>query len=142
MSPDVPAVVLAVVAAWHAAFQVTVTALVYPVLLARSTREFAASHDAHSRRITLVVGPTYLAVLLACGWAVAAGGLGPTGVLAVLAQALVLALTAVAAAPTHGALGRRGPDPVLVRRLRRADLARTVVALAGLVAACVAVASG
>lgn len=132
-----PLVLLAVVAAWHAAFQVTVTALVYPALLACPAGTFPDAHARHSRRIVPLVGATYAAVVLACGWVLLSGGGAAAGT-AVAAQVVALGTTAVVAAPTHGALGRSGPTPVLTRRLRVADAVRTVAACTGLVAALVA----
>ncbi|NHA69512.1 hypothetical protein [Phycicoccus flavus] len=138
MAPT-PVVVLALVAAWHAAFQSTVTLIVYPTLAAHPRDRFAPAHDAHSRRILALVVPTYAAVLGAGTWVLVAGPRTPVTLVAVLAQGLVLAVTALAAAPTHGALGREGPTPALLRRLRLADAARTVLALAGLAVAAAAV---
>ncbi len=133
-----PLVALAVVSALHAGFQVTVSAVVYPTLAARPGPGFAAAHADHSRRIVRLVVPLYLAVLLVGGWVLADGPSGTTVLLALGAQAVALATTAVAAAPTHGALGRDGATPALLRRLLAADRVRTVAALLGLGAALVA----
>ncbi|MGG5259847.1 hypothetical protein [Phycicoccus avicenniae] len=133
-----PLAALAIASALHAGFQVTVTTLVYPVLAAQPAGSFAAAHDAHSRRIVPLVGAVYLAVLLAGGWVLVAAPLGPAVVVALAAQALALGTTALVAAPTHGALGREGPAPALLRRLLVADRVRAGAALAGLAAAVVA----
>ena len=134
-----PLVALAVVSALHAGFQVTVSAVVYPVLADRAGPDFTAAHTDHSRRIVRLVAPLYLAVLAVGAWVVVAAPLGPAVLVALGAQAVVLLTTAAAAAPTHGALGRDGPTPVLLRRLLTADRVRAVAAVAGLVAALVAV---
>ena len=96
----------------HLGFQAVVTVVVYPALATTRPADWADVHAAHSRRISLVVGPLYVAV---AGHTVAAGA------------------TALSAAPTHGRLGRTGPDPRDIARLLRADrvrLAGTVVAFA------------
>lgn len=134
------AVLLAVVAAWHAAFQLTVTVVVYPALLGRAAPEFARAHEQHSRRVLVLVVPTYAGILAAVGWTVVEGPTGPATVVAAGAQVLVLGLTAFGAAPAHTALGREGPTAATVQRLRRVDAARTSVALVGLVAALAALA--
>lgn len=134
-----PLVALAVVAAVHAGFQVTVTAVVYPALADQPATTFATAHDAHSRRIVRLVAPVYLAVLLVGAWVVLAAPLAPWVVLALAAQAVALGTTAVAAAPTHGRLGRDGPTPVLLRRLLVADRVRAAASVVGLVAALAAV---
>ena len=46
-----------------------------------------------------------------------------------------LATTTVRAAPLHGRLGQRGPEPDLVRALLRADRVRTACAVLAVVAA-------
>lgn len=137
-----PLVALAVVAAVHAGFQVTVSAVVYPVLADRTGPDFAAAHTDHSRRIVRLVGPLYLAVLAVGAWVVVAAPLGPAVLVALGAQAVVLLTTAAVAAPAHGALGRDGPTPPLLRRLLTADRVRAGAAVVGLVAALVAVAVG
>lgn len=132
------AIFLAVVSGWHAAFQLTVSAIVYPTLLER-TSDFADAHTRHSRRILVLVIPTYAAVLVASAWRLASGDLGPATLVAVAAHALVLAITALSAAPAHAALGREGLTAQLASRLRTADWLRTAGSLVGLAAALVAV---
>lgn len=132
------AVALAVLAGWHAAFQATVTAIVYPTLIEQPTRGFERAHERHSRRIVILVVPTYAVVLAVCAWRLLAGDLDVSTLVAVAAQGVALGSTAVLAAPTHAALGRRGPVPVLLTRLRWADGLRTVAALVGLGAALLA----
>ncbi len=78
MNADPPLVAVAVAAALHAGFQVTVSLLVYPVLLG-SGEDWRRRHDAHSRAIVPLVAVTYGALLGACVWAVVAGvGRGST----------------------------------------------------------------
>jgi hypothetical protein len=125
-------------AALHAGFQLAVSALVYPALADVPAERFAAAHDAHSRRITPLVGAVYLAVLATSAPVVVAVARGrrPSArvVTAVAAQAVSLGITAFAAAPLHGRLGRARSDEDL-RRLLRADRVRTAAALVGLAAA-------
>lgn len=124
-------VALAVVGAAHAAFQLTVSVVVYPALASVGPAAFAAAHDAHSRRIVLLVGPLYLALLVVGGWAVAVAP-RPLVLAAVAAHGLALLTTALVAAPTHGRLGASGPTPALLRRLATSDRVRTAAATAGL----------
>lgn len=135
--PTLDALVLAATAL-HAGFQLTVTALVYPALLA-DARDWAARHAAHSRRITPLVGITYVA-LLAVGVPALLTDLGWGVGLAALGSAVTLATTAFVAAPLHGRLGR-GWDPVLARRLLVADRVRAVGAAVALVGGVLAVAT-
>lgn len=128
--PDA-AVALAVVGAAHAAFQSTVSVVVYPALAGVGREAFAAAHDAHSRRIVVLVGPLYAALVAVGAWA-ALSDPRPLVLAAVAAHGVALLVTAAVAAPTHGRLGSAGPDRALLRRLARADRARTAAALAGL----------
>lgn len=133
MSPGLDAgVALAVVGAAHLGFQATVSLVVYPALAATGSDDFAAAHDAHARRIVALVAPLYAALLATGAWAVLADP-GPLLLAAVACHGVALLVTALVAAPTHGALGRSGPEPALLRRLTRSDLVRTVAAAAGLV---------
>jgi hypothetical protein len=121
----------------HAGFQATVTVLVYPALARVRTEDWPIAHDVHSRSITPLVALVYGAALVAC-----VGSLldTPTSVgvwVAASGTAGAVLVTAVAAAPTHGRLGR-GRTPELVRRLLVTDRLRlvgAVVALAGAIAA-------
>ena len=135
MTPDEA---LLAATALHAGFQAVVTVVVYPALRDLPPDAWPAGHAAHSRRISVLVVPVYLSVLLACGWTLFDGAATSWGgVLAVGGNALALASTAFVAAPTHGRLGREGPRPGLVARLLLADRVRllaVLVALAGALA--------
>ena len=123
--------------ALHAGFQLTVTLVVYPALAAVPSSGWQVAHDAHSRRITPLVGVAYVAALVACTGA-AVGTRSPGSLVALGATLAAVAVTAAAAAPTHGRLGRQGRDDALVARLLRADrwrCAAALVALAGAAAA-------
>lgn len=136
MSPEVA---LLAVTALHAGFQAVVTIVVYPALRDLGADRWSAGHAAHSRRVSVVVAPVYLLVLVVCGWQLTdLAGVGAGALVAVAGNGLALTVTAAVAAPTHGRLGRDGPRPELLRRLLVADRVRLVgalVALAGAVAA-------
>lgn len=131
--------------AWaHAAFQVTVSALVYPVLAATPDGAWRAAHDRHSRVISLLVVPLYAAVLVSTAAALVT--VGSAGVWVAAAGAgLALGTTAAVAAPLHGRLGaaRLGERRrrVLLARLLRADRWRTAGALVSAGAATLTVLS-
>ena len=115
MNADPPLVAVAVAAALHAGFQVTVSLLVYPVLLG-SGEDWRRRHDAHSRAIVPLVAVTYGALLGACVWAVVAGvGRGSPGLwVAVGGAALTLAGAPPRGAPPpprRGGGGRPPPPP-------------------------------
>ncbi len=130
-------VALAVVGAAHAAFQLTVSVVVYPALASVGADQFTLAHDAHSRRIVLLVVPLYAALVAVCGWAVVANP-RPLVLAAVAAHGLALLTTALVAAPTHGRLGTSGCSPVLLRRLKISDGVRSVAAVVGLALALLA----
>ncbi|WP_211319378.1 hypothetical protein [Quadrisphaera granulorum] len=139
--------------ALHLGFQLVVTLLVYPVLLADGTEQdddgdgrgegrWRRAHDLHRRRITPVVGLVYGPLAIACAWVLLVGA--PTGwrgvaaLLAVAAVVVVVLITATTAGPAHGQLASRGRSEALVRRLRRADAARLAGAAVAAVAALLA----
>ena len=132
---------LLAVSALHAGFQLVVTVVVYPALADVPPDRWGPAHDAHSRRITLLVAPLYAAVVGACGWVLVDGPLLLSAAVAVAGNAGALVATALVAGPTHGRLGRDGKRPELVRRLLLADRVRTFGAVTALVAAGLAVAS-
>ncbi len=120
----------------HAAFQLTVSALVYPALAATPAEQWSGVHAAHSRRITPVVGVVYLAVVVACVGALVQA-LSAAVVVAVALSAVALLVTATLAAPLHGRLGS-GRRTDLVRRLLVVDRVRTAAAVGALLAALLA----
>ncbi|MCX6395294.1 MAG: hypothetical protein NTV23_02285 [Propionibacteriales bacterium] len=126
---------LLVVAALHAGFQAVVTVLVYPALSEVPTDRWAVAHAAHSRRITYLVGPLYLAILVACGLAVHEEPGSVALWAAVGCQGAALLVTATLAAPLHGVLGRVGPTAERLRTLVVVDRVRCLAAAAGLVTA-------
>lgn len=121
--------------ALHVGFQATVTLVVYPALADLEPMAWAAGHAAHSRRITLVVGPVYLAVAAACLWALVARPITAAVAIAVAGHALAAVTTALVAAPAHGRLGRDGRTPEVLQRLLVADRVRLAGAVVGLVGA-------
>jgi hypothetical protein len=134
---------LAVAAGVHAGFQVTVTVVVYPALVARAAQltpqEWAERHDAHSRRITPIVMAVYASLVATSVWAL----LDDPGALTwvtVVVLASVAGITAVAAA-THGRLGRDGAQPPLLSRLIAVDRLRCAVAVAAAVLAVLTLAT-
>lgn len=136
MSEAAASAVFAVAAALHLGFQLTVTLVVYPALIAAGdphspdAGSWQGDHARHSRRIARVVAPVYVFLLLGAGVAVTTGPdlWSATGSAAVLA---LLAVTALRAAPLHGRLGRAAPEdrPALLRALWRADCARLALAV-------------
>jgi hypothetical protein len=127
--------VLVAATALHAGFQLTVTALAYPALTRVARPDFALAHARHSRAIVPLVALVYGAVLVAV-----VGSLfgSPASLLVwsvAAASGAALLVTALRAAPLHGRLGRRGPEPDLVRALIRADRLRTLFALLAVAAA-------
>ncbi|GAA3551658.1 hypothetical protein GCM10022197_03250 [Microlunatus spumicola] len=130
-------VVLVATTAAHAAFQLTVSAVVYPALVRVGPDRFAAAHDEHSRRIVRLVALVYGAALTGAVGAVVTAPTSPAAWLAALATGAAMLVTAVRAAPLHGRLGRSGPEADLLLALVRADRLRTVAALAAAVAALV-----
>ena len=124
-------------AALHLGFQLVVTAVVYPALVTTPVPDFPAAHTAHSRRITPVVAVVYGSLLLAWVWVALTGEVAPRLWTALAGSVLTAATTASVAAPTHARLGREGPRPELLRRLRRADAVRLVGAVVTLVGALV-----
>lgn len=123
----------------HAGFQVTVTALVYPALFRVGPAAWAPAHHRHSKEITLLVGLVYALVVAAAAWSLATQPPDLWTVVALLGTLAAFAATGFAAAPLHGRLGREGPVPEVLDRLRRADLFRSIAAVtafAGAMTAC------
>jgi hypothetical protein len=122
-------------AALHLGFQLTVTAVVYPAL-ARA-EDWERAHPAHTRSITPVVVLVYGALVVAGGWALVVTWPDPWVLVSAGGGGAALLATALVAAPTHGRLAVHR-DPVLLRRLLGADLARAVGAVVCLAGAAVA----
>ena len=144
MSLAEPAVWLLLVAAAHLGFQVTVDLVVYPALGEVPDAAWDAAHDRHSRRIVPLVAALYPALVLLLGWAVVAQPRAPATWLAVAGGLLSVVTTAAVAAPTHGRLASVGAAgrAALMRRLDRADRARSIGAVACVVGAVWLVAAG
>ena len=124
--------------ALHTGFQLTVTLLVYPALADVPPASWARAHEAHSRRITPLVGLVYLS-LAGTGLAAVLSEPGSAWVWGADAAALTAGLlTAAGAAPTHGRLGR-AHSAHDVRRLLAVDRLRTLAAVLGLGCALAAV---
>lgn len=121
--------------ALHLSFQAVVTVVVYPALAEVPPERFAAAHDRHSRRVSLVVGPVYALLAAACGWALLALPPSAPLVLALVGSGASVLVTAAVAAPTHSRLGSAGPEAGLLRRLLRADRVRLLAALLAAAAA-------
>ncbi len=131
---------LLVATAVHLGFQLTITLVAYPALLATDDAHWRAAHTAHGRRITPLVALVYGAlVVTAVGALITARS--PAVVAAALACAVAALSTAAVAAPTHGRLGE-GRTAELVRRLQVADAVRTSAAIVAVLAAALAVAAG
>lgn len=127
---------LLAVSAFHAGFQVVVSAVVYPALADVPPERWTPAHDRHSRRIVGVVAVLYPVLVAVCVWALIAGPVTGPALVAIGANLVAVAVTAGLAAPTHGRLGR-SHDPRLVATLLVTDRVRTGAALVALVAACV-----
>lgn len=132
-------IALLVATAVHLGFQLTITVVAYPALLATSDAGWTVAHAAHGRRITPLVALVYAALLVTTLGALITVP-SPAVVAAALACAVAALSTAAVAAPTHGRLGD-GRSATLVRRLRVADAVRTAAAAVAVAAAVVAVAT-
>jgi hypothetical protein len=132
-----PETALLTATAVHLGFQATVTAVVYPALARVPAAQWAVGHRAHSRAITPMVAVVYGALALAGGWALLSGPDAWT-VVALIATAVAMLVTALVAAPAHGRLGA-GHDPRRIDRLLRVDRIRAAAAVVALAAAALAV---
>jgi hypothetical protein len=136
VSAETWGVLLLAAAALHAGFQLTVTLVTYPALVVVPAGHWREAHARHSRAIAPLVALVYGAALVCCLGATLSAPSWGTWV-ADAGTLLAFAVTATAAAPTHGRLGA-GPEPVLLRRLLVVDRVRSagaVLALAGALAA-------
>jgi hypothetical protein len=133
---DVAATAFLTAASAHAGFQATVTLVVYPTLSHVRAAHWRQAHDRQTRQVRPLVAVLYLALAatsvwwLAVDWSVLA-------VVAVVLVALPVGATAVLAAPLHRRLIRRDEDALT--RLLAVDKARTVLALAAVAVAVVAI---
>ncbi|OZF34841.1 hypothetical protein CH296_09330 [Rhodococcus sp. 14-2496-1d] len=119
-----PVDALAAAAALHLGFQLVVTAVVYPALAEVPHDDWQRAHDAHSRRITLVVGLVYGLLAAACLWVLVSGSTHLAALISVAGAVISALATAFVAAPVHGELGRAGRNGHLMSRLRSADRVR------------------
>lgn len=127
---------VAMAAALHAGFQLTVTAVVYPFIARLSPTDFARLHPPYTRAVTPLVTLAYGCLGLACATAVALDPANPGTWTTGAAAAATVLVTATRAAPLHGRLAH-GHDPGMVRALLRADLLRAALASLTLVSAVV-----
>lgn len=119
-----PVDALAAAAALHLGFQLVVTAVVYPALAEVPDDDWQRAYDAHSRRITLVVGLVYGLLAAACLWVLVSGSTHLAALISVAGAVISALATAFVAAPVHGELGRAGRNGHLMSRLRSADRVR------------------
>ncbi len=132
--PDVPAVHLAATSA-YAGFQWTIRVVAYPQLALVGAGAFERYLAAYQRRVTLVVGPLFAALLVTTALLAADGEVAVWArVAAAGLLAVVLGATALLAVPQHGRLAD-GWDPAAHRALLRADTVRVVAATANAVLA-------
>ncbi|MDT9592997.1 hypothetical protein RDV89_07955 [Nocardioides zeae] len=136
------AALLLAATALHLGFQAVVTLVVYPALRVERdapAERWRAVHDAHSRRIAPLVVAVY-GVLALAGVSVLFDGIDVWQGVALGLSGFVVATTAFAGAPLHGALGCTD-DPArraaLLRRLAVADAVRLGGAAAAFGAAVV-----
>lgn len=125
------ALAFTVASALYTGFQWTVRLVVYPQFAAVPGEAFAAYERLHQRRISVAVGPLFLATGLTAilffavpdgvsrWWGFATGGL----------VALGLGVTAFLAVPLHTALSQ-GFDARVHRQLLRVDTVRLIAAAA------------
>ncbi|MDT0214089.1 hypothetical protein Q9R29_09340 [Rothia sp. ARF10] len=132
-----PAAWLVLASGAHLGFQLTVSLVVYPALADVGPDRWARAHDAHSRRITPVVGVVYVGLLAAVAAVLLTDAADGGTLVAAAGAGWSMLLTAVGAAPVHGRLGR-GHDEGLVRRLLVVDRLRLVGAVVGAVGAVAA----
>ena len=122
--------------ALHAGFQLTVTLVAYPALVAVPAGQWTEAHARHSRGIAPLVALVYGATLVACLGATL-GAPSPGTWVADAGTLLAFVVTATAAAPPHGRL-TAGPEPALLRRLLVVDRLRSVGAVVAVAGALVA----
>ena len=115
----------------------------YPLFPSVGRSEFPGYHELHSARTTWVVLPPMLVELVTSFWLLAdppAGERALVVAMAVLAASTWL-LTAAAAAPAHGRIGREGLSPLLTRKLIRISWTRTLAWTGHGIVACLLLAA-
>ncbi|MGS0688545.1 DUF1772 domain-containing protein [Nakamurella sp. GG22] len=127
--PIVLTVFLAAGAA-YAGFQWTVHLVVYRQFPLVPAAAFADYEQGHQRRISMLVGPLFAALVISTGWLLIDRPVTVAGWAAATAAALVaviIGMTAFGAVPLHRRLSV-GWDPDAYRGLLRVDLVRTLAA--------------
>lgn len=119
----------------YAGFQWTVNVLVYRQF-PLAAHDFPAYERGHQRRVSLLVGPLFLALAATTGLTLLERPQDAATWVSAAALAVILLVTAVCAAPLHGRL-ERGWDPVLHVALVRADAVRVAAATTQVAAAVV-----
>ncbi len=138
--PEASVVWLAVAAAAHAGFQLTVTAVVYPALVAVPAMDWTRAHAAHGRAITPLVVLTYGALLTAVAWSLWSQPSNAAVWVCASGTALSMSTTAFVTGPTHGRLAHHR-EAHLLRRLTVSDRVRAVGALVAFAGAALALVS-
>jgi len=134
--PDVLSAYLAATFA-YAGFQWTVRVVVYPQLALVPPESFGQYLETYQRRVSLLVGPLFGALVLTTGWLAQSDQVAVAArVLAVVLLGVLLVVTALLAVPLHGRLSRSW-DAAAHRRLLRVDEVRVLVASVSAVLALV-----
>ncbi len=114
----------------YAGFQWTVHLVVYRQFAEVPAAAFADFERAHQRRISVLVGPLFAALVISTGWLLIDRPVAVAGWAAAAAAALVavvVGMTAFGAVPQHRRLSA-GWEPDAYRRLLRVDVVRTLAA--------------
>ena len=106
-----------------------VQAVHYPLFVEVGEDRFQRYHELHSLRVTwVVVVPMVVELVSSLLLAIdPPEGLETLAVIGAVLAVAAWAVTVAWAAPTHAAIGRRGLEPALVRRLDRASLVRSLI---------------
>lgn len=125
----------------YAGFQWTVHVVVYRQFSAVPPAAFPDYERLHQRRISLVVGPLFAALIASSGWLLLNRPVGAP-LWAVITSAglvvLILLVTGLGAVPLHRRLSQSWDEPAY-RSLLRVDLVRTLLASGNLMLALVIV---
>ena len=114
----------------YAGFQWTVHLVVYPAVRRGAGSGVRRLERAHQRRISVLVGPLFAALVISTGWLLIDRPVAVAGWAAAAAAALVavvVGMTAFGAVPQHRRLSA-GWEPDAYRRLLRVDVVRTLAA--------------